>query len=150
MNLEKYEYLADEDYKSFMFLSQGPRGEIKKVINYRPLVMLPDGLPVINLGFGDWDEARNDIDDSAASNNNDRDKILATVASTVLTFTQVHGKVLVYAEGSTPAKTRLYQMGINAHFSEVEALFEVYGQLKGKWVKFERGVNYEAFLVVRK
>ncbi len=150
MNLEKYEYLADEDYKSFMFLSQGPRGLIKKVVNYTPLATLPDGQPVMNLGFGDWDEAGSGVDYAATSNNSDRDKILATVASTLLAFTEVLGKLLVYAKGSTPAKTRLYQMGINAHFSAIEPLFEVYGQLNRKWVKFERGVNYEAFLAIRK
>lgn len=150
MNLEKYECLSDEDYSSFTFLSEGPKGAIKKKVSYQELTTLPDGRPVVNLGFGDWDELRGSIDDAVVSDNKDRDKILATIASTILAYTEKHGKVPVFVQGSTPAKTRLYQMGINAHWKEVGMLFEVYGRLNGVWRKFRSGVNFTAFLAVRK
>src|SRR5688572_18026618 len=53
-------------------------------------------------------------------NNQDRDKILATVAAMVLEFTEHFPEVWVYAQGSTLARTRLYQMGIAAHWDDID------------------------------
>lgn len=150
MHLDKYDYIADHTCGSFTFESNGPRGSIKKIVNYQEAFSFPDGKPVINLGFGNWYEAEGKVDDYAVSNNRDRDKILATVASTIIAYTDVHGKVPVYAQGNTPAKTRLYQMGINANLRDIENLFRIFGLKDGRWTKFESGINYDAFLVVRK
>lgn len=152
MNLAKYDYNTDPTYTSFTFQSDGPKGIIEKVVNYQmiPDFVLPDGRQVINLGFGDWDAKNKKVDDSTISNNNDRDKVLATVAATVLEFTDKHGNLPIFAQGSSAAKTRLYQMGINANRSEVEKLFIVLGLLNGRWLKFDSGINFEAFLVIRK
>lgn len=152
MNLERYECTADSQFSSFTFDSIGPNGTIRKVINYEqiPGIFLPDGSAVRNLAFGDWNEVEERIDDGIVSNNNDRDKVLATVASTIISFTEKHGKIPVYAEGSSPAKTRLYQMGINAHLDTIKSLFWIYGRIEGEWEVFESGVNFEAFLVIRK
>ncbi|SFD10609.1 hypothetical protein SAMN05518672_101502 [Chitinophaga sp. CF118] len=150
MRLDQYKFIANETFASFTFNSVGPNGIIKKVINYQQVDALADGTPVINLGFGDWDEQKGKVDDSIISNNQDREKILATVASTILMYTEKYGKLPIVAKGSSPAKTRLYQMGINANRTEVENLFSVFGLLNKNWVKFESGQNYEAFLVIRK
>src|SRR5687767_6511787 len=99
MNLEKYECLSDEECSSFTFLSEGPRGTIKKQVSYQEFMTLPDGRPVVNLGFGDWDEQRLSIDDTVISNNKDRDKVLATIASTIMAYTEKHGKVPIFVQG---------------------------------------------------
>lgn len=152
MNLEKYECTVDMQRTLFRFESTGPNGVIKKAVNY---VLIPSfgilkGRPVINLAFGDWDEEKNKIDDTKLSNNKDKDKILSTVASTVVLFVEKYGNLPVYAEGNTPAKTRFYQMAINAHWHEIDKLFRVYGFLNREWVEFKPGVNYEAFLGIKK
>ena len=41
-------------------------------------------------------------------------------------------------------------MGINAHLQEIVRLFRVFGLSEGNWIKFEPGINFEAFLVIRK
>lgn len=151
MNLPKYDYFIDPGYASFTFQSVGPNGIIKKVVNYRPIpgfIFLER--QVINLGFGDWNIDLQKVDDSIISDNNDRNKILATVASTILEFTDKHGKLPIFAKGSSPARTRLYQMGINANLPEIERQFFVLGLTKEKWQKFVPGINFDAFLVVRK
>jgi len=152
MNLAKYDYNTDPTYTSFTFQSVGPKGIIEKVVNYQMIhgFILADGRQVINLGFGDWDAKNKKVDDSTISNNNDRDKVLATVAATILEFTDKHGNLPIFAQGSSTAKTRLYQMGINANLPEVEKLFIVLGLLDGRWLKFDSGINFEAFLVIRK
>ncbi len=58
--------------------------------------------------------------------------------------------MMVYAKGSTPSRTRLYQMGIAANFKEISSLLHIYGFLNGNWHQFEKNINYEAFFVLRK
>lgn len=80
----------------------------------------------------------------------DRDKISATVAATVLDFTENFPDIMVYAKGSTPARTRLYQMGIISNLDQIEPLLEVYEFVGENWERFAKNVNYEAFIVLRK
>lgn len=99
------------------------------------------------MSFGDWSEKKRKINDLAISNNGDRQKILATVASAVLEFTLFSPDAIIHAKGATPARTRLYQMGIALHFPEIIKLFHIKGLKNGTWETFKSGKNYEAFLL---
>lgn len=63
---------------------------------------------------------------------------------------QLHPRSVIVAKGSTPARTRLYQMGISQFWSEIAALFEIKGFKDGSWHAYERGKNFEAFFLVKK
>jgi hypothetical protein len=126
-------------------LSEGPQGRIAKGVIYSPI-----GGNLFNLAFGDWNEELRDLDDSRKSNNGDRDKVLATVAFTALDFINKFQDAHIYVEGSTPARTRLYQMGIGDNLLEINNNFEVEGLLGEFWEPFQRGRNYAAFLIKRK
>ena len=41
-------------------------------------------------------------------------------------------------------------MGLTKYLSEIGEDFDLYGQKDGKWERFEKQVEYEAFLVQRK
>jgi hypothetical protein len=84
------------------------------------------------------------------TNNEDKNKVLATVGNTIIDFTNYYGSHYIYAEGSTPARTRLYQMGIANLWDEINTQFWVYGLRDDNWYLFEKNVNYDAFLVKRK
>jgi hypothetical protein len=59
--------------------------------------------------------------------------------------------MLVYAQGSTNARTRLYQMGISANWTQIEPILEIYGFKESVgWEPFQMGTNYEAFMARRK
>lgn len=148
MNLSKYEYSTDESLLDYEFDSEGPNGKIRKVVRYSP--QNANGITYFNLAFGDFNKVTGRIDDLTISNNQDRDKILATVASTVLAFTEYFPDAMVFATGSTLARTRLYQMGIGANWEQIESVLEVFGFVKGNWESFARNINYEAFIVKRK
>lgn len=150
MELDKYPYSTNASFASFEFESDGPNGKIKKVVNFKQIDVWPGDVPVINLGFGDWDEAEQKVNDLTISNNADREKILATVANTVLDFTNHYGKLPIIVKGSTPVRTRLYQMGINANLGSVKAFFDLYGLTVNGWEPFGKGRNFDAFLVIRK
>jgi hypothetical protein len=81
MHRHKYDVISTNEHRSYEFLSEGPKGTIKKIILFKEI---SDNF--YNLGFGDWDEATKLMDDKARSNNHDRDKVLATVAAAVMTF----------------------------------------------------------------
>jgi uncharacterized protein DUF6934 len=89
-----------------------------RTIAFNSLIFLALGsLGYFNLGFGDLNKATGKIDDLAVTDNQDRKKVLATVAATLLEFTRQFPDAAVYATGSTPARTRLYQIGITARFA---------------------------------
>jgi len=140
MNLEKYSVVSDSNHVTYEFLSEGPKGTIKKVVFYQEVEK-----NVFNLAFGDWDEQAQKINDDARSNNKDMDKVLATVASTVIDFIKHHPIAVILAEGFTPSRTRLYQMGIQANWQEIGKLFKIAGFREGQWEFFEKGRNYKAF-----
>lgn len=99
---------------------------IKKGVIYSQI-----GINLFNLGFGDWNEDLQELDDSSRSNNGDREKVLVTVAFTALDFTNTFPDAQISIEGSTLARTRLYQIGISDNLLEINE-------------------NFEAFLITRK
>lgn len=148
MNLDRYEYRFNEDFSGCEFFSEGPKGRIRKFVKFAPVTEYP--YSYFNLSFGD---AREDgaVDDSITSDNHDADKILATIAAVVLDFTSVNPAALILAEGSTPARTRRYQMGINKYWNIINTIFDVYGLDEGaRSEPFQRGKNYNGFAVKRK
>jgi hypothetical protein len=104
MKLERYSVVSDNTHIVYEFLSQGPNGTIKKIAFYQEI-----SENIFNLAFGDWNEKEQKVDDRIRTNNSDRDKVLATVAFTVLDFINYHPESLIFIQGSTPGRTRLYQ-----------------------------------------
>jgi len=146
MKLPKYEYFTEGEATLFKFSSEGPKGKIKKLVVYSQMLEAD----VYNLAFGDYDEEKESIDDPIITNNNDSQKVLATVVSTLYVFTNKHPNHWVYATGSTTARTRLYRMGITSNLEEILSDFEIFGLSEETWREFEKGKEYEAFLVKRK
>ncbi|QEC45405.1 DUF6934 family protein [Pseudobacter ginsenosidimutans] len=149
MHLEKYAFRADENNEVFAFESNGPNGIIRKVVRYIKVGFF-NGFDIYNLDFGDNCDGASNPNHLSVSNNGDRDKVLATVAATVLAFNEDHKKFVVFAKGATPVRTRLYQMGINANLNEIEEHFHVYGINDGVSGPIQAGINYQAFIAVKK
>jgi hypothetical protein len=145
MHLPRYHYKTNEAFLDYEFISEGPKGSIKKVIRFTQI----DNI-VFNLGFGDLDEETGEISDTIVTNNNDSRIVLATVAATVHDFTIHYPKAIVVAKGSTHSRTRLYRMGITNHWNVISADFEVFGLKESNWELFEERRDYEAFLIHRK
>ena len=146
MKLPKYPLASSDRLMTFEFISEGHQGLIHKLVQYQP-TNLKD---VYNLAFGDKDLSTGNIDDTVISNNGDNEKVLATVVTTVYTFTDKYPDAWVYATGSTKSRSRLYRMGISKFLSEVDDDFEVLGERNNDWETFRKNVEYEGFLVRRK
>jgi hypothetical protein len=145
MKYPKYPVFASENPFIYEFFSEGPRGKIRKAVFYTKI-----GSNLYNLGFGDWNEELQDVDDSNRTNNGDRDQVLATVAATAITFTNHFPDAEIFVQGSTPARTRLYQMGIGYNLLEINEHFHVRGFTDDDWEAFQHGRNYSALLINRK
>src|SRR5690348_6821397 len=122
MNRDMYDLIHFRSRTRFDFFSKGPRGLIWKTIQFKH-----SAGEIFDLSFGDWSEILQQIDDRSRSNNLDRDKLLNTVAYAVLLFLDQHPGSRVRARGSTAARTRLYQMAINANWAEVNMQLDVSG-----------------------
>jgi hypothetical protein len=149
MNLNSYNYEIDESFQTYEFVSEGPKGKITKVVAYTEFGTV-NGEIAYNLGFGDVDQETGKISDMAVTDNKDSMQVLATVAQTIIEFSARFGKHWIRVKGSTPARTRLYQIGVSEIWDDIKDQFELYGLKNDEYLKFEKNVNYEAFLVRKK
>ena len=144
---DRYDVKTAPDLTSFEFDSIGPKGTVSKVVRYTELNLRS----FYNVGFGDKDELTGFVSDLTVTNNNDSQKVLATVAATLYAFMEAYPNATVIATGSTEARTRLYRMGITNSFETIEADFEVLGlTAESEWEPFRKNITYGAFLVTRK
>lgn len=144
MDLEQYPFVFSNDHRRYTFYSEGPKGRIEKTVSFYRFPTLYQ--KIFNLGFGDWDSNKQRIDDLAISNNSDLEKILATIAATAIDFLQQNPDALIFAEGATASRTRLYQIKISVHWSEICKVLDIYSRIDDQWMPFQKGTNYEAFL----
>ena len=146
MKYDRYEFIVGESFMLYEFESDGPKGKVLKLIEYTETELKG----FYNLGFGDKDHNTGKINDTIVTNNGDSQKILLTVASSVYKFTDKYPNSWIYAIGSTKARTRLYRMGIANNLTLILQDFEIHGLGNNSWLKFEKDVDYEAFLIRRK
>ncbi len=146
MREPQYHVEFSKAFTMYQFVSIGSKGEINKLIKYTKT----GTANVYNLGFGDKIGETEDIDDEVISNNGDSIKVLATVAASAFVFTDNYPNAYIFATGSTPSRTRLYQIGIANNLKEIEEGFYVWGEYNEVWEIFQRNKNYTAFLVTRK
>lgn len=126
MRYPKYLYRSEELFLFYEFISEGPKGRIKKIVEYTET----STKNVYNLSFGDYDETTKSMNDLSVTNNGDSLKILATVASTVYAFIEKYPQAWILATGSTSVRTRLYRMGITNNLAEISEDFIVMGYNK--------------------
>ncbi|KIQ22243.1 MULTISPECIES: DUF6934 family protein [Flavobacterium] len=151
----KYELYRNTETTIFEFKSIGPNGEITKVIIFNAT----QSKEIYNLAFGDliYDEVhkRYILDDSIITNNGDRNKILATVASSVYIFTEKYPKKMVFFKGSTLARTRLYRRALSINLEELSETFIIFGSIKNEFgnvnsVPFKSNGDFFGFIIKRK
>ncbi len=138
--------MYDKSSMGFEFESIGKKGAIEKVVQFSH-TGLPD---TYNLGLGDKDVRSGRIDDDVISDNGDSKKVLATVARAVIRFFEQNTSCQIIAIEGTKSRTKLCQIGISNNLEEITKNFIIYGLKDRKWQVFERGQNYEAFLIKEK
>lgn len=148
--MEQYDQYPCTDPASraltFEFTSTGPRGEIRKVVKFNST----GHKNIYNLVLGNI-TPQGFVDDHTTHDNKDRNKILATVAQAVYTFTHRYPTRYVFFAGNTIAKTRLYRMAITINYSELSKAFNIWGLHPQCGLElFRRSIVYDAFLIKKK
>jgi len=112
--------IVPEEYY-YEFYSAGPKGLVKKIVSYRLIQEVP--IKLYNLGFGDWNNEMQDIDDKINTNNQDRQKVLTTVAKTALDFLDKHPGESYFLQAEAVARgwatgnlSNLFTTGIRRSF----------------------------------
>ena len=127
----------------------GPNGTITIIIQF--LETSDPG--VYNLAFGNLLPNGN-IDDKVKNANDDRNKVLATIAMAIFAFTLKYPGAHVFFTGSTPERTRLYRMALTINLAELSADFDIFGVHISRFgyctEKFEKNKTYQGFLIKRK
>ena len=44
----------------------------------------------------------------------------------------------------------MYRIGITKHLEEAGKDFDIYGLLNKEWIEFEKGIEFDAFLIKRR
>ena len=148
MEMERYRLIRDEGELDYLFYSFGPRGRVMKIVQFQPVTEF--GKNVFNIAFGDFDEFTGRMNDNVISNNGDRLIILRTVASAIADFIAQRPDAIILAKGSTLSRVRLYQMAISSSWSIINQEYEIYGKTKEEWIPFQKGMNFEEFLLFKK
>lgn len=147
MELPRYEILPNKEVNSFTFISKGKKGKIEKGIFYEQTTIKG----VFNLVLGDRDPLTGKLDDKVVTDNGDTEKVLATVAATVYSFTDSNPTAYIFARGSTHSRNRLYRRGIAKYLSQALEDFIIYGMLPNEEFEiFTPTTDYIGFLIQRK
>ncbi len=149
LNIEKpyYKFEASPDALVFEFESVSEKEIIKKIVVYEAVENYKN---IFQLGFGNLTK-EGGIDFVALSKNKDRDKVLATVAQTMLIFFEQYPTKKIYFTGSDEIRTRFYRSIFSKFIEIIELYFEVIGLgLDGKREKFIKNKAYKGFIIYTK
>lgn len=146
MNQASYPFKKFKRELLFEFESVSDTKTIKKVIAYE---LVDESQMIFNLSLVDKDE-NGSVSDMVVSNNQDMGKVLATVIQTFPTFFAEFEDSRIYFSGSTPVRTRLYRIVIAKFHQNFEREYSIFGFINQIAEPFQKGRNYEAFLISKK
>ena len=142
MGKEKYSVKTNSNHLTYEFISEGPNGKIAKIVVYQHMF---DNF--YNLAFGDFTNQHEILDDLIVSDNGDTAKILYTVASTLYDFFQHYEGTIVFAQGSTHSRNRLYRRYLAQFLDIITENFMLFGELDGIIERFQKGKDYTSFYI---
>lgn len=159
-NIERYETEIatsnnPNDKLLFSFISKG-KSDIEKLIVYNRInnpIVLPNQKITegFNLGFGDVNEDKSDINDLVNSNNGDMRQVYNTVLSTIPIFFHQYPDRFIFVTGSDNRRKKLYCHYVSKNFETYSQEYSFYGLNNGTSVftPFEPFETYEGVLFLR-
>jgi hypothetical protein len=146
MNAPAYEFLTTSDALAFEFDSVSATRTIRKVVVYDRFPNVPF---LFNLSLADQCPD-GFLDDLARTNNDDLERVMATVGQTLFVFFERYPNAVVYFTGSTEARTRLYQIIIAKELADAQQWFVIQGVTNDGAESFQPNKSYKAFLLTWK
>jgi len=141
---DKYPITASTQNTEYFFTSTG-RTLYEEVVQYTYMPCWSG----YNLSFGVV-EPNGNINYSIETRNGDMDKILATVANTVVYFSSTYPNDDIITFGVDYVRHRLYRQMISKYFSDISNFYNIYGYRNDSWEKFQPNIEYELFKITIK
>ena len=120
-----FEGIGDDGVYKYRFISTGDE-DIIKVISISPITGTNNWY---NLGFGNLENVGGElvVNDTAEKNNNDYDKVLATVFMSALYFFQTRPDAVIAFFGNTVHKHRIYKQKISINLESLKENLSISG-----------------------
>lgn len=141
MNTPWYDNLPDSSDRIFYF-SGSRDNAIDKVLLFKCLD--DSGIYEIVLGNLRTDGS---IDVDGTGDHADAATVLSTVAKIIAFFLSDHPEAEIFIVGTTPARTRLYQMAIVRELDDLGQYFDICGYTGGDEEIFQSGRTYQSFTI---
>lgn len=141
MNQPFYSFTIYEETRRFNFESIG-KFTLEKVV----LFSATSEPNLYQLSLADVLEDGS-LDYFTVSNNGDRDKILATVIQIIIAFFEQYPDSVVAFTGSTPSRTRLYQIALARELHLINERFDVKGLNENGFENFRSNQIYDGFVI---
>lgn len=126
---------------AYSFLSIGPKGAIRKLVVFQHTGVADE----YNLAL--LDETPDGFSDLTVSDNNDMERVLATVIRAVNRFFDQMPEITLVFAGSSDARNRLYRVVITKYLNQISERFIVFGIRNDDVEKFVSNTNYTAFVI---
>ncbi|MEJ7663570.1 MAG: hypothetical protein WKG07_30540 [Hymenobacter sp.] len=140
MDSSFYDFEPGTDDRTYSFISIGPRPVEKRIIYAKTTLA-----GFFNLALADAEEDGS-LNFYSVRNNGDLELIMATVAQTLLVFFQHYPTASVAFSGSTPARTRLYQIILARERQTIAASLVISGVKNNSLEPFQPNRDYEGFV----
>jgi hypothetical protein len=144
MNKESYTLFSPEE-NIYYFESKGANGLIIKAVffnEYEP--------NVYNMALMDYDISLDQYSDMSSSNNGDMSKVLTTVAEIVHDYLQHNPINIVYFEGNTALKNKLYNRIIKNNYEFFANFYEIRGKKGDSQEFYSIDCQYDGFYIYKK
>lgn len=112
MNQDSYPITVQEKIR-YTFISEGINGYIIKAVIFQEM-----GEGIYNLALLDYIPNENKWDDKSNSNNGDLPKIMRTVLVVILQFFEKNPNKIIYIEGNTEIRKKLYDRIIKNYYQD--------------------------------
>lgn len=128
-----FEGISEDGVYKFRFISNGGK-EITKVISISPIKGAPN---YYNLGFGNLEVINGElkVNDTSEDNNNDYDRVLATVFMSALYFFKLRTDAIIIFFGNTVHKHRIYKQKISVNLKSLKENLNVSGGFLNNEIK---------------
>jgi hypothetical protein len=117
---ETYPIKPSLDKLYYLFISEGPKGRIIKIVLFQNI-----GENSYNLAFGDFNGGQ--VDDEVVSNNRDFVKVLSTVAACVYDFVKANPGVKLEIDPVDEKRKTLYNAVFKRHHVFIQQQFRILG-----------------------
>ena len=140
---ESYPVISSNYFRHYEFVSEGPKGSVRKIVSYDDI-----DENMFNLGFGDLIDGKVEV--NTVTDNRDTKKVLLTVGLTLFEFFKVYPDATVYISGGNNSRRRPFRMTIASNLHALTKHFNVAGQVGSLWYAFEKNRGYDRFMIQRK